>query len=193
LVTTGNVSRFELPLGEIAFESVSQLVEQYSSLVMAVGKQQFTDHAGLTDRTLVMPSKASLLFSDGAALELDHADLAFPSLRHIVEQLKQDLGLPPGGSAKAIIYATPSGGGFPAHFDAYANFVLQLTGHKIWYLAPNLFVHDPTEHYDTRQFPYISPELKSYCRDRLPDQKPALAEEVILEPGSSSPGAPTTT
>ncbi|WP_315774059.1 MULTISPECIES: JmjC domain-containing protein [unclassified Bradyrhizobium] len=183
-VTRGELDRFELPLSEINYQDIARLVREYSNLVMAVGKQQFTDAAGLTDRILVTPSKALSMLSDGAALELDHADLAFQSLRDLVDELKRELGLPLGCSSKAVIYVTPTSGGFPAHFDAYANFVLQLTGRKVWNLAPNQVVQHPTEHYDVRQFPYVSPELKLYSPARLPDEMPPQAEEVVLDPGS---------
>lgn len=82
----------------------------------------------LTDRFLVPREQAMDWYEQGAALELDFAHLFLPGMSRLVSRARNFFGLPGGTIAKGIVYAAKRGGGSPAHFDAYVNFVFQSAG-----------------------------------------------------------------
>lgn len=170
--------------GEIADYEPSDLLSRYGNFVMVVGQPKFDDQTGILDRWLTTHDEGLSHLEGGAALELDFAQIAFPHLEYFINTVRTALSLPEGASVKAILYLARGGGGFPPHFDAYANLILQLRGRKRWWINDTHPVVDPTEHYDLAQYPAVPEELALYCRDQLKPDLPRGTREVVLEAGS---------
>jgi 50S ribosomal protein L16 3-hydroxylase len=128
------------------------------------------------------PQNARKLFQNKMGLLFNNVQDISPILEEHLQSLKKYLGLPHSTYSRCIVYATPDGLGTAAHFDQNINFVLQLSGTKKWWLAPNKSVKNPTERY-TIGLP-LDPELASYTSGDIPTAMPLNAQEVILKPGS---------
>jgi 50S ribosomal protein L16 3-hydroxylase len=81
-----------------------------------------------------------------------------------------------------MVYATPDGKGNAPHFDQNINFVLQLTGTKKWWLAPNEHVEHPSQRH-TMGLP-VDAELAGYVSEPFPIKMPATEKAYVLKPGS---------
>lgn len=184
VVVEGDPARFGAFAPTAVAGRLEHILGAYKNLVMAVGDAAIEASEGVADRFLVRPDEAMAWYTAGATLELDCAEMYLPGVRTFLDELREDLGLPTGCFAKAIVYASPYGGGFKPHFDAYANFVMQLRGRKVWWLAPNRHAQDPMEHYDLEEAPYLPPELRSYWHGAPAEAMPAEAIRVELKPGS---------
>jgi JmjC domain len=91
--------------------------------------------------------------------------------------------LPRGVEGRCIVYANPTSETVVPHFDANANFVVQLRGVKRWRLAPNDWVENPTDRYAINM-KAPPPTLAAYARSPAPTAMPADAQVVDLQPGS---------
>jgi 50S ribosomal protein L16 3-hydroxylase len=156
-----------------------RLLQAYRDPVMAALPDKRDEHSVLR----VDAAAAGDLYQSGLALIFDAAERSFPTLDRWLHQLRVELGLPPGCVARCILYASPPGAGNSPHFDANANFVVQLKGTKRWSLAPNTSVAFPTDRWAMNMGP-PSPELASYLTEALPTGLPADAEVIDLQPGS---------
>ncbi len=140
---------------------------------------------------------SSILIDPKDALKAyrNNMTLVFDSMQHqdtyiakSLLQIKHDLGLISGPDhdlcrARSIAYATPAGGGTRMHFDANANFIIQIQGSKQWTLAPNRSVTDPTERFTVGS--YVMPAaLEKQCHDLLIDEPPEDSYEVEMTVGS---------
>lgn len=128
-------------------------------------------------------SSARTLYRQGCHLAFSDAEQVFPVLRRMLERLRLDLRLPLNCFGRCPIYASPNGVGEALHFDQNANFIVQISGEKIWRVAPNRDVIRPTDRYTTAQ-PVPSAELRLYGPDVLPVTLPPDAETVRMKPGS---------
>jgi hypothetical protein len=117
------------------------------------------------------------------ALILNGVERFLPPVEAWLTALRTELGLPPGCEPRSIIYVTPRGAGNSPHFDANANFVVQIRGTKRWRLAPNTHVPDPTDRWAMNEGP-LPAELQGYALTPLPTGMPADAEQIDLKPGS---------
>ncbi|MBT3585195.1 MAG: hypothetical protein HN509_09820 [Halobacteriovoraceae bacterium] len=127
------------------------------------------------------PEGAAELFKDGRALLFNDANLYSAELQQCLSGLQLELGLSALTYGRNLLYATPKGGGNAPHFDQNINFVLQLSGKKSWWVAPNTHVENPlTRHLIGSE---MDPELQSYCPE-MPETFPAGGEEFLLQPGS---------
>lgn len=109
-------------------------------------------------------------------------------LQESLNAVQRDLGLPTGGesnltNARVMAYATPAGGTTRLHFDANANFVIQLAGTKRWRILPNDSVKHPTDRY-TSGTGEISIALERQCEAMLLDELPENYIECVMKPGS---------
>lgn len=136
------------------------------------------------------PDAARAAFECGMTLTLPGAgafESIFPTVGEYVESLRRELGIPVYSLTRAIVYASPAGGGTSLHFDRNANIVAQLTGRKRWLVAPNYAVEHPTQRFSTRQRKPPHPRLSDYLTEPLPRELPPesakRAVEVVLEPG----------
>jgi 50S ribosomal protein L16 3-hydroxylase len=68
------------------------------------------------------------------------------------------------------------------HFDANVNFVIQLQGKKLWRVAENHSVDNPTERFTTGA-PEIPLALEKQCHAPLLNELPEDCAEYLMEPG----------
>jgi 50S ribosomal protein L16 3-hydroxylase len=155
-----------------------------SGMVMVMGSICIERSEGLRDRYLVPVQKASEYYNLGATLELDFAERFFPPLKRVIQYLANALALPKAALGKAILYFSPGGGGLPAHFDAYYNFVFQMVGTKTWSLLDNKQATRPTVHYELHEYPHMPAQLKSYWQGIAPKNYLAISQNEVLAPGS---------
>ncbi len=80
----------------------------------------------------------------GATVYLRHLEVAFPSLRSLLQKLEAELGLPAGYSQVEALLSRP-GTGARLHFDADCAINLQLRGQKRWWVYPNEQIDNPLE------------------------------------------------
>lgn len=128
------------------------------------------------------PHDARKMFAAGMSLLFDEVQLHAPALLPWLDALRGALGVSTLTQQRCLVYATPAGKGTAAHFDHNVNFVLQLSGDKTWWLAPNAHVQRPMSRH-TMGLP-VDPELSSYARLPMPDTLPAERTEVRLTAGS---------
>jgi len=128
------------------------------------------------------PRDALQLFANGMGLRFDDVHALSPVLETWLGALRRDLGLSALTQGRCLVYATAAGHGTAAHCDQNINVVLQLSGTKTWWLAPNHHVSRPlTRH--TMGLP-MDAELASYAPDGMPSEMPADRRAIVLEAGS---------
>ncbi|MBC7754278.1 MAG: cupin-like domain-containing protein [Moraxellaceae bacterium] len=136
---------------------------------------------------LLDPQDALKAYRNSMTLVFDSMHLQNDVLKDSLKQIRQDLGLVTGGEtdlckARSIAYATPSGEGTRLHFDANANFIIQMSGSKQWVLAPNHSVKNPTERFTTGSLE-MPAALEKQCHAMLLDEVPQDAIEIDMQPG----------
>jgi 50S ribosomal protein L16 3-hydroxylase len=136
---------------------------------------------------LVRPADAIKTYRNGMSLVLESMQSQHPLIQSMLENLKMELGLPTAGEtnlckAKSMAYAACTGSRTRLHFDANVNFVIQLQGKKLWHLAENHSVDNPTERFTTGA-PEIPLALEKQCHAPLIDELPHDATEYLMEPG----------
>lgn len=137
------------------------------------------DEASSIDTT---SKDAQKLFDNGMGLLFNHAQTISPELERWLHELRLDLGLSALTIARCLMYATPANAGTAPHFDQNINFVLQVSGEKNWWIAPNIEVSNPmTRH--TIGLP-TDPELESYAEEPMPEKKPDNGKLFELKAGS---------
>ena len=90
----------------------------------------------------VSGTKAFSAYAYGYTVFWDQVGKSIPSWSSWERQLESDLGIP-AGSCRIKLSLSPPGSGFPAHFDRYDTFQLQLLGTKVWHIAENDHVSFP--------------------------------------------------
>jgi len=117
------------------------------------------------------------------ALIFNAVERFLPPVQQWLTALRTELGLPLKCDPRSIVYVSPAGSGNSAHFDANANFVVQIRGTKLWRIAPNRDVINPTDRWAMNQ-DELPEELEGCVHGPLPTQMPADAETIALAPGS---------
>ncbi len=164
----------ELPF----FNSLEALLNSWPKDIQA-HLPDVRDEASSIDTTA---KDAQKLFDNKMGLLFNHADTISPILTKWVHELRMDLGLSALTNARCLMYATPANAGTAPHFDQNINFVLQLSGTKNWWIAPNTSVQNPiTRH--TMGLP-TDPELTSYSREEMPTEMPEGLTPITLKAGS---------
>ena len=125
---------------------------------------------------------AQKLFTNGMGLLFNEAQEISPVLVRWLEEIRQELGISAMTYSRCLIYATPKDKGTAPHFDQNINFVVQIHGHKTWYMAPNESVQNPLTRHTMSSEP--DPELASYIEKEMPVSMPASAQKIVLKPGS---------
>ena len=179
LVSHGPLER----LGELAqlpeLATLETLLASYRDKVRIALPDKRDEHSSLQVDALT----AAALHRNGMALILNGVERFLPVVAQWLTELRLELGLPLECEPRSIVYATPSGAGNSPHFDANANFVVQLRGTKRWHVAPNRHVPHPTDRWAMNETG-LSPELAGYVEGPLPTQMPADTEVIDLKPGS---------
>jgi 50S ribosomal protein L16 3-hydroxylase len=125
---------------------------------------------------------AKKLFNNGMGLLFNEADRLSPVLQTWLKNIRTDLGISAQTYSRCLIYATPDGKGTAPHFDQNINFVLQISGTKIWKLAPNEQLKNPLTRHTMGSEP--SEEMDSYLEEEFPLSMPENAINLELKPGS---------
>lgn len=136
----------------------------------------------------IEPKDAIKAFDNNMTLVFDSMQTQDQLIAATLNSVREDLGLVTGGlennlcKARSIVYATPAGCGTRLHFDANANFVIQLHGTKMWTLAANNSVKNPTERFTAGAFE-MSAALEKQCHAELIDELSDESIEILMEPG----------
>ena len=136
---------------------------------------------------LIDPKDALKAYRNNMTLVFDGMQAQDSFIGKSLLQIRHDLGLITGPDhdlcrARSIAYATPAGGGTRMHFDANANFIIQISGSKQWTLAPNTSVNYPTERFTVGS--YVMPAaLEKQCHDKLIDEPPENSYEFEMTAG----------
>jgi 50S ribosomal protein L16 3-hydroxylase len=134
------------------------------------------------------PKDALKAFNNSMTLVFDQMQNQNDIISGMLDELTVELGLMIGPSqsnlcqARAMVYATPEWCGTRLHFDANANFIIQISGSKKWTLAKNNSVNYPTERF-TSGSPEMPQALEKQCHDQLLDSAPDDAVEYMMQPG----------
>lgn len=136
------------------------------------------------------PKDALKAYDNNMTLVFDSMQKQSSLIAETLKNLTSDLNLVFGSlennlcQARSIAYATPAYCGTRLHFDANANFVIQIRGTKKWSLVKNNSVHFPTERFTTGSFE-MSEALENQCHDQLLDSLPDEGvTEYLMTPGS---------
>ncbi len=139
--------------------------------------------------SITLESKDAIkAYRNQMTLVFDSMHLQNKLIAECLENIRQDLGLLTGGidndlcRARSMAYATPAGCGTRMHFDANANFILQIHGSKRWTLAPNRSVVNPTERFTTGA-DQMSLALESQFHAELPNEMPHESTDYSMQPG----------
>jgi 50S ribosomal protein L16 3-hydroxylase len=179
LVSHGPLERLGA-LGELPeLAHLETLLSSFRDKVRIALPDKRDEHSSLQVDALT----AAALHRSGMALILNGVDRFLPLVADWLTELRLELGLPLECEPRSIVYATPAGAGNSPHFDANANFVVQLRGTKRWHLAPNHHVPHPTDRWAMNETG-LSAELAGYVDAPLPTQMPTDTEVIDLEPGS---------
>lgn len=134
------------------------------------------------------PQDALKVYRNNMTLVFDSMQTQDATIASTLKNLRQDLGLVTGGDendlckARSIVYATPAGCGTRLHFDANANFIIQLKGSKKWRLAANESVDNPTERFTTGALE-MPAALEKQCHAPLIEELSEDCLEVLMTPG----------
>jgi 50S ribosomal protein L16 3-hydroxylase len=178
LVAHHDIEKFQELTSLKFLSSLDSLLEAWPTTVNAYSP-------GIPDEvnsSKVSTAEAQKLFKQGSGLFFDDPNQYEEVLGKVLEGLRQDLGLSNLTFSRSLIYAIPKGKGTAQHFDQNINFVLQVSGTKKWWVAPNQSVENPMTRYTVGTNP--DPELDSYLDEDLPTQFPENSTEYDLRPGS---------
>ncbi len=136
----------------------------------------------------VEPHDALKVYANNMTLVFDQMQKQSDIIALGLKNITTDLGLVFGSlennlcQARSIAYATPQWCGTRLHFDANANFIIQIHGTKKWTLAKNNSVDFPTERFTTgsSEMPLA---LEKQCHAELLDSVPDDATEYLMQPG----------
>ncbi|MCB0307775.1 MAG: cupin-like domain-containing protein [Bdellovibrionales bacterium] len=121
------------------------------------------------------------LFNLGMNLRIARVHDVIPSVREILRKLEHDLGLSEATGATSLVYISPKGKAAGMHWDANANFVVQILGKKKWRFAPNKSIKYPLRRYAVS----MNGHDVSRWPVELPKKMPQESTNVILKPGSA--------
>ena len=179
VVSHGPLKRLGSLPGLAEFSDLSLLLRRFDAPIRVALADKRDEHSSRE----VDAATALQLHGDGLALILDGVERVLPEVQQWLGALRAQLQLPVKCLPRAIVYASPRGAGNSPHFDANANFVVQLRGTKRWWLAPNQHVVNPTDRFAMNQ-EKLSGELAGYVEEPFPDAMPDDAVQLDLAPGS---------
>lgn len=178
-VAHGALGRLD-PLGALPeLADLGQLLRAYDDQVRVALPDKRDEHSS----RLVDADEAERLHGEGLALIFNGVERFLPPVGGWLEGLRVELGLPRNCDPRSIVYVSPAGSGNSPHFDANANFVVQVRGKKRWRIAPNPDVLHPTDRWAMNQ-DALSEELAGYVKGPLPTQMPEGALTFDLVAGS---------
>ncbi len=128
--------------------------------------------------------KITMVYDAGRPLFMHQPERVFPRIEQWIHALRRDLGFPPKGRFLASTHMTRGGSSTALHCDHAISFVLQMSGEKIWHLAPNRSFPYPTQRYSLAMPGHPHGELLDIQAGPVPDRIPDGAERYHLHPGS---------
>ena len=168
------------PLGALPqFSDLALLLKTHQDRIRVALSDKRDEHSSIE----VEVEQAAEHHRQGLALILNSVERFLPPVQIWLDGLRAELGLPRKCDPRAIVYLSPAGSGNSPHFDANANFVVQIRGRKRWTIAPNRHVLNPTDRWAMNEDEQ-SEELEGYVEGALPTQMPADAETFELVAGS---------
>jgi len=135
-----------------------------------------------TTLSLKNTKNAEAEFKKGQSLLFNDVDRQEGTLKDWLEEISTSLKLSSQAFSRCLVYATPKDGGNAPHFDQNINFILQLSGEKTWWTAPNTSVQNPMHRHVIGQ--EVEPELESCLNSPLPDTFPKDTQSFQLKAGS---------
>jgi 50S ribosomal protein L16 3-hydroxylase len=177
---THGLSKLNTGFKKISFlESFDQLIKKWKFEVDVHLADSRDEH---TTKTLSSTNDALKEFKKGQSLLFNDVNRQEPSLEDWLEDIRLNLKLSAHSFSRCLVYATPKGGGNAPHFDQNINFILQLSGEKTWWTAPNESVTNPVHRHVIGQ--QADPELESYSASPMPTSFPKNASRFDLKAGS---------
>ena len=131
----------------------------------------------------VAGSDLDAFYRHGGMFGLGGAQRYSPGLGGPLEELRRELRLPAFTTSRSIVYGAKPGSGAAWHWDAGANFVVQLAGVKRWHLAENTVVINPPDRYATTMAT-IPDRLVGLLPETAKGVAPEDVHSVDLVPGS---------
>ena len=145
-----------------------------SRLQMKAMLQGESGHSEVT----IQPADILSLYSVGATIACADVHRWRPEVACWVDGLREELGVPdPLGGCN--LYLTPPGHGVPMHFDDHEVIVVQLSGRKLWKIAPNTVVSHPLHNAGRT----LEGEVRRYAAGPPPACMPP-GRRVAMRPGS---------
>ena len=184
LFVPGELEKFKKLMTLPQLQNLEALVKSRTKNVRACLPDFDDEYSSMS----LLPSDALKAYRNDMTLVFDSMQTESSEIATALENLRKELGLLTGGAendlckARSIAYATPAGAGTRLHFDANANFIIQLSGSKRWWLAENLSVNNPTERF-TVGATEMPAALERQCHAMLLDEVPGDAMEILMEPG----------
>jgi 50S ribosomal protein L16 3-hydroxylase len=185
LFIPANAAKIENLLSLPQLQSLENLIAARTTKVRACLPDFDDEYSSI----MVETSDAMKVYQNSMTLVFDSMQKQSPEIAESLKQITQDLGLVIGSydhnlcQARSIAYATPAWCGTRLHFDANANFIIQISGTKKWTLAVNNSVVHPTERFTTGSLE-MPLALEKQCHAELLHEAPEDAVEYLMEPGS---------
>jgi 50S ribosomal protein L16 3-hydroxylase len=136
------------------------------------------------DAPMVPADQAQRLFELGHSCAFSYVNSVFPTLEPWVRAVGEGLGIPLSANSRNHVYVTPRGSGASTHFDANSNFVVQLSGTKVWQLAPNTSIVNPNDRY-ALSASEVPRKLREHAIAPYPKEMPEEGRQTVtLRAGS---------
>lgn len=126
------------------------------------------------------PHRARSMYKSGFSIRLRHVEDWVPSLRLFLQRLEYDLKLP-AGSVTSGAFAVARGAALPPHFDEDDVFNIQISGTKIWRIAPASTVSRAAHHWVVGS--PCKAALARYWKGTPPDGMPVDSMTITAGPG----------
>jgi 50S ribosomal protein L16 3-hydroxylase len=167
-------------LGELAS------ISDYSEHVSGTDAVPSIYPDGGSDESAARPVPAWQLggwIAQRAMFSVGPAEDTSPGLLSPLHQLRRELGLSDLSTTRSIVYGSFGGSAAAWHWDAGANFVLQLAGSKRWSIAPNTVLPNPPDRYSTLMSSWPD-RLAHHVSGNPPASGPDTWENIELTAGS---------
>ena len=165
----------DLVSNKAELQDVSALLGAHWGQVKIISRQP-----ELFSEEIVSSYDAAEHYKLGKTICIVHVHRSIPSVEKCVALLANALEVP-SSLVHCSAYASPEGLGTPKHFDNHEVLIVQLSGEKQWWVAPNHNVTYPTRNYVAGTSPYA--ELP-YSLFDVPVEMPADSIAVKMTAGS---------
>lgn len=182
LVAHDDVGRFtwwspDGPFASLAaFAEAASSTDAYTMVYSGEQRDESTAFAVEAEQTPLCVVRKTM-FSVG------RAELHFPEIHDFLTSLHQELRLPDFANARSIVYGSFGGPAAAWHWDAGANFIVQVAGSKRWKISRNSLIEHPPDRYSVAMGEW-SERLAGLIDSPPPTTGPTEYTEVTLTAGS---------